>query len=330
MSIYYGVYLILALSLNLEYGFAGQPNFGKVFFFSLGAYASGAIVASFLSYLGDLPGSIFSPAGVSLRNEYAVSNPTAAIFVFVAAVLISLLVGGIFGYLASYPALRLRSDYLAITLLLTGEISRNLVLSYPNIAGGANGLGGIPNPLIWLGNGHSITVTYAALVLGIAILLFWLTERTLNSPYGRMLKAIRDDELVAKSFGKVVPSRKAQVLIVASAMSALAGALYTFFISYENAGSFTTVWTINAWIMVILGGVANNRGALLGAFLLTALDSTSSLVVALIGVYPGFEISYLRNMVVATLLILIMVFRPKGIVPEKPLRIRFRTSLEDK
>jgi branched-chain amino acid transport system permease protein len=179
-----------------------------------------------------------------------------------------------------------------------------------------------------LGNGHSITLAYAALVLSFAVLLFGVTDRTVNSPFGRLLKAIRDDELVAKSFGKVVPTRKAQVLIVASAMSALAGALYTFFIGYENAASFTTVWTINAWIMVILGGMANNRGALLGAFLLTAMDSTSSLVVALVGVYPGFEISYLRNMVVAALVILVMVFRPKGLFPEKPLRIPFRTSSE--
>jgi branched-chain amino acid transport system permease protein len=323
MAIYYGVYLILALSLNLEYGFAGQPDFGKVFFFSIGAYASGMVVAELLSYVGSIPGDIFSPAAATLRGEYAMSNPVGMGLVFVVAIVVSMVVGGIFGYLASYPAIRLRADYLAITLLLTAVISMNFVLSTPSIAGGANGLGGIPNPFSWLGNGHLIVISYAVLVLGIGFFLFWLLERAVNSPYGRLLKSIRDDEAVAKSFGKITPRRKAQVLVIASAIAALSGALYTFFINYEYAGSFTFVWTANAWIMIVLGGVGNNRGALLGAFILAFLDSTTSLAVALVNV-PSFEISYGRNLVVAVVLILMLVFRPKGIIPEKPLRIPFQ------
>ncbi len=233
MAIYYGVYLILALSLNLEYGFAGQPDFGKVFFFSLGAYASGAVVASLLSYLGNISGNIFSLGTAGLRSEYAASHPAAIISVFAIAIAASMIVGGLFGYLASYPALRLRADYLAIMLLLTAQISENFALSYPNLAGGANGLGGIANPFAWIGNGHLLIASYAALVLGIGFVLFLVLERTLNSPYGRLLKAVRDDEDIAKSFGKVTPRTKAQVLIIASAIAALSGSLYTFFISYE-------------------------------------------------------------------------------------------------
>jgi len=326
MAVYYGVYLILALSLNLEAGFAGQPNFGKVFFFSLGAYATGIVVTNLLSYLGNIPGGIFSPGGVNLRTQYAASNPMAAVFVFVVACVASVIVGGLFGYLVSYPALRLRADYLAITLFMTAAISQNFVSSYPNIAGGANGLGGIPGPFVWLGNGELELAAYAALVLGIAFLLSLLLDRTLNSPYGRLLKAIRDDSTVAESFGKVTPSRKAQVLIIASGIAALAGALYTLFISFEAADSFVSTWTVDAWIMVILGGIANNRGALLGAFVLTILDSTSMLILAVVGSSQGFVLVYLRYMIVALLLLLVLLFRPKGIIPEEPLKIPFQKT----
>lgn len=320
MAVYFGVYLILALSLNLEYGFAGQPDFGKVFFFSLGAYASGALVAELISVLGNIPGDIFSAATANLRAEYAVSNPAGMWLVFIIAIVVSMVIGGVFGYLASYPAIRLRADYLAITLLLTATISENFVLSTPGIAGGANGLGGIPSPFSWLTNGRLAIGAYAALVLAIGVAIYFLLERLLNSPYGRKLKSIRDDEAVAKSFGKVTPRIKAQVLVIASAIAALSGALYTFFTNYEFAGSFTFVWTANAWIMIVLGGVGNNRGALLGAFILAALDSTTSLAIVMINI-PSYELSYARNMIVAAVLILMLVFRPKGILPERPLKM---------
>jgi branched-chain amino acid transport system permease protein len=326
MAVYYGVYLILALSLNLEAGFAGQPNFGKVFFFSLGAYASGIVVTNVLSYLGNIPEGIFSPVGINLRTQYARSNPAAAILVFVIACVASVSVGGLFGYLISFPLRRIRSDYLAITLFMTAAISQNFVVSYPNIAGGANGLGGIPGPFVWLNNGEYELAAYAALVLGVALLLYLLLDRTLNSPYGRLLKAIRDDVTAAESFGKVTPSRKTQLFVIASGIAALAGALYTLFINYEAAASFGSTWTVYAWIMIILGGIANNKGALLGAFVLTALDLTSMLVLALMGSSQGLVIIYLRYIIVALLLVVVLLFRPKGIIPEEPLRIRFQKS----
>ncbi len=316
--ILYGVYLILAISLNLEYGFAGQPNFGKVFFFSVGAYATGILVATLTSYLAGFNGDIYSFAASTFRSDYATTHPLQTIGVFVLALVVSAIVGGLFGYLASYPALRLREDYLSITLLLIGEISRSFVRSTPVIAGGANGLGGIPNPFAWLNDGTAILATYAALVMGIAGFMYWYANRIAESPYGRMLKSMRDDENAAKSLGKVVPRLKGQILLVGSAMAGVAGCLYTFYLNYVTADSFITIWTINAWLMVILGGLANNKGAVVGALLLTVLQTSTQFGISALGIAASAEANYLRYILVSVLLIVVLVFRPKGLIPERP------------
>jgi len=314
----YGVYLILAISLNLEYGFAGQPNFGKVFFFSVGAYATGVLVATLISSLANFNGDIYSFAASTFRGEYAMTHPLQTIGVFVLALLVSVVVGAVFGYLASYPALRLRGDYLAITLLLLGEISRSFVRSTPSIAGGANGLGGIPNPFAWLKDGTAILAAYAILVMAIAGLVYWYANRLASAPYGRMLKSMRDDEDVSKSLGKVVPRLKGEILLVGSAMAGLAGSLYAFYVNYVSADSFITIWTINAWLMVILGGVANNKGAVVGALLLTALQTSTQFGISALGIATSAQVNYLRYIGISILLIAVLVFRPKGLIPEKP------------
>jgi branched-chain amino acid transport system permease protein len=314
----YGVYLILAISLNLEYGFAGQPNFGKVFFFSVGAYATGVLVATLVSSLANFNGDIYSFAASTFRSTYAMTHPLQTIGVFILALLVSIVVGAIFGYLASYPALRLREDYLSITLLLLGEISRSFVRSTPSIAGGANGLGGIPNPFAWLNDGTAILAAYAILVMAIAGLVYWYANRLANAPYGRMLKSMRDDENASKSLGKVVPRMKGEILLVGSAMAGLAGCLYTFYLNYVSADSFITIWTINAWLMVIVGGVANNKGAVVGALLLTALQTSTQFGIIALGISATAEVDYLRYIAISALLIVVLVFRPKGLIPEKP------------
>lgn len=314
----YGVYLILAISLNLEYGFAGQPNFGKVFFFSVGAYATGVLVATLVSALANFNGDIYSFAASTFRSDYAITHPLQIIGVFVLALIVSILVGAAFGYLASYPALRLREDYLSITLLLLGEISRSFVRSTPSIAGGANGLGGIPNPFAWLNDGNAILAAYATLVMAIAGAVYWYANRLANAPYGRMLKSMRDDENASKSLGKVVPRMKGEILLVGSAMAGLAGCLYTFYLNYVSADSFITIWTINAWLMVILGGVANNKGAVVGALLLTALQTSTQFGISAFGIAASAEVNYLRYIAISIILISVLVFRPKGLIPEKP------------
>jgi branched-chain amino acid transport system permease protein len=318
---FFGIYLILALSLNLEYGFGGQPNFGKVFFYSTGAYVSAMFTVDIITWLASITEPLCYAISATPRNNFAAANPPIIIGIFVASLLLALAIGAAFGYIFSYPTLKLREDYLAITLLMVGEISRLFVRSTDFIVCGTHGLGGIPNPFIWLGNANAIMGSYAVVVLALAFACYVFAQRLVNSPYGRVLKAIRDDETVAMGLGKVVPWRRGEILAIGSALAAMAGVLYAFFINFVQPDDFVTLRTVDAWVIVILGGLASNRGTVLGAFIFTLLDRLSRLIlVEILNVQLPFEINYVRNIVVALLLVVILVFQPKGIVPEGPLK----------
>src|SRR6266508_537277 len=167
----FGVYLILALSFNLEYGYAGQPNLGKVFFYSIGAYVAGALTTHVFWALAGFPadeGLLLSDTGGAMRLAYAKANPGVIVGLFLASLVLGALAGVAFGYLSALPALRLRGDFLAITLIAIGEASRVFVLNYRPIAGGEFSLPGVANPFIWLDNPRLGDVAYAAVVVLLA------------------------------------------------------------------------------------------------------------------------------------------------------------------
>lgn len=319
---YYGIYLILALSFNLEYGFAGQPNLGKVFFYSLGAYAAGILTAHVLTAMSGVEGvEFFSDVAADLRLSVAASNPPLIVVLFVASLLLAAGIGGVFGYLASYPALRLRGDFLAIVLIAVGEVGRVFFRTYEPLAGGVYGLSGVPNPFVWIGEPVVMRALYALIVVGVAFGVYVFVERLVNSPYGRVLKSVRDDELVSRTLGKKTPWVKGQVLIIGSAVAAMAGVLYAFYVQTVFADDFVPMVSFTAIVMVMLGGVANNRGALLGALVLALFDRlTRASFLKLIGITVAFDISYARYATIGLLIVLILMFRPEGLIPEKPLK----------
>lgn len=322
IATYYGIYLILALSFNLEYGFAGQPNLGKVFFYSLGAYAAGILTAHVLTAMTGVVGiEFFSDVAADLRLGVATSNPPLIIVLFLVSLLLAAVIGGGCGFLASYPALRLRGDFLAIVLIAVGEVGRVFFRTYEPLTGGVYGLSGVPNPLVWLGDPLVMRALYALIVIGVAFAVYLFTQRLVNSPYGRVLKSVRDDELVSNTLGKKTPRVKGEVLIVGSAVAAMAGALYAFYVQTVLADDFIPMVSFTAIAMVILGGVANNRGVLLGALVLALLDRlTRASFLKLIGITIAFDISYLRYVTIGVLIVLILMFKPKGLIPEKPLK----------
>jgi branched-chain amino acid transport system permease protein len=323
----FGIYAILAVSLNLELGYAGQPNLGKVFFFSIGAYVAGILVANIVSALAGWSGEMFGAPAARARFEYATANPGIMLGLFISALALGSLAGGAFGYLASLPALRLRGDFLAITLIAVGEVSRVFVHAYEPLAGGAIGILGVPNPFAWVsGLGLPVTsqrLAYTAVVMGIAGVSFLYAERLTNAPFGRLLKAVRDDELVADVLGKRTRRVKGTVLVIGSAMAAAAGVLYAFHAQSIVAGDYIPQVTFLILAMVLLGGVANNRGALLGALVLTLVDRfTQPPILAIAGIFwtLPIDLNYLRYIGIGLLLVLIMIFRPNGLIPEQPVR----------
>ncbi len=319
---FYGIYLILGISFNLEYGFAGQPNLGKVLFYAIGAFAAGRLMATILWSFVRVEGvSFFSHVGADMRSAFAQSHPMIIVLLFLGSLVFAAAFGGLFGFLASYPALRLRGDFLAIVMIAVGEVGRVFARTYEPLAGGVFGLSGVPNPLVWLGEPRLWRLYYALIVLLIALIMYLLANRLVNSPYGRLLKSVRDDELASKVMGKRAPIVKAQVLTIGSAMAAVAGALYVFYIQTAFADDFIPLVSFLAIIMVMVGGVANNKGVLLGSLLLTLLDRLTRVsFLGMIGIRIAFDITYARYVIVGLLIILVLMFKPKGLIPEKPLK----------
>ncbi len=343
----FGIYTILAISLNLEFGYAGQPNLGKVFFYSVGAYVAGILAANVVTALAGFQGDLFGAAAAQARFLYATANPGMILGLFVAALILGAVAGGAFGYLASFPALRLRGDFLAIVLIAVGEVSRVFVYTYDPLAGGAIGIVGVPNPFVWVSPlvpDMAVTaprLLYAAVVLGIAALCFLYAERLSKAPFGRLLKAVRDDELVADVLGKHTRRVKGTVLVLGSGMAAVAGVLYAFYAQSVVAGDYIPQVTFLVLAMVLLGGAANHRGAIVGVLALTLFDRfTQPPILTALGIYwsAPVDLNYVRYIAIGLLLILVLMFRPEGLLPERPVgtptpkpglrsrRMRARTS----
>ncbi|MEM2057123.1 MAG: branched-chain amino acid ABC transporter permease [Thermoproteota archaeon] len=316
LTIIFSLYLISALSLNLEYGFTGIPNFGKVAFQAIGAFVTGAFIAYTILYISGSSISIFSPEAIVQRNEYAILNPSIVAILFITSIILSTLISGLFGYIVSKPALRLREDYLALLLLIFGEVLRLITRNYYPLVGGTHGLAGIPNPFSW--TGMSSLLPYSIIVVIIALLIFTFLEKLLNSPYGRTLKAIRENELSAQLLGKALIKFKGQVIMLGSAIAGLGGALYAFYTGYVVADDFIPQKTFDLWLIVILGGAANNKGILLGTLIVTLIDR-GTMYLSGVAVLP-IEVNYVRYIAVGALMLLILYYRPSGILSEKPLK----------
>ena len=322
---YFGISAIIALSLNLEYGLTGVPNFGKALFVSVGAYTAGVTYTRLLPVLAGR--EVVDPCGSSLgqalqlRTEIMRTMPAAALGNFLLTLVIAALVGGVVGFIFSYPALRLKDEwYLALVLMVAAETVRVLVRSWDPLICGSNGLSGIAQPFAWLPGVRVRSVAFAAFVLLLAGAVFWYVERLTRSPYGRLLKAVRENDAVAAGLGKPVTRVRGQVMFIGSAIAALAGVLFVAHTGYVSANDYAVALTLDAWVMVVLGGMGNNRGVLLGALIVTVLDRITSVAAIRLDMlgFP-FEFNYVRSILFGLIVLLMLRYRPQGLLPE-PLR----------
>lgn len=284
--VYIGIFAIIAISLNLEYGFTGLGNFGKVAFMLVGAY----------SY------ALLAEVGVH----------------FIPALIISALVSAFFGLLVSLPALRLREDYLAITTLTFGEILRLIVKAEDWIA---NGVWGITVPPAISVEGAQFST---GLLVNIGLVFFCLAvsfvfaQLLTNSPYGRIMRAIREDDIAADSLGKNKFKYKAQVFMMGSAIAGLGGALLAQYIGYIEPQMFLPLVTFTIWIMVIIGGPGNNWGVLIGAMLVQLFERGTAIIKDYITL--PIDPSNVQYILFGILIILIMMYRPGGLFKESKIK----------
>lgn len=326
--VFYGIYLILSISFNIEFGFAGLPNLGKVLFYSIGAYLAGSISAWIaVKSVGFVASDVQGPsycAGIAYKvmQDVASTNPLLDIGVFLLAIFIAVIVGAAVGVVSSYPTLRLRGDFLAISLLALGEIVRIAAYTEYWPVCGYDGLSGIPTPFEWMSSYGKFV--YTGLVLIIAFIIYLIAQKMVNSPWGRALKAIRDDELAAEVYGKNAAKIKAEAMAVGSAMAAVAGVLYVFHVGGVFAADFIPLPTFLVIAMVMLGGAANNKGVLLGTAVIILIDQllNASVLNALGLPLPQWLLdatTYIKYVVMGLIIILILLFKPQGMVPERPL-----------
>jgi branched-chain amino acid transport system permease protein len=277
-----GVFAILSISLNLEAGFTKLMNFGKVAFFAVGAYTSALLTLNGAPYL------------VALVAAIALSSFA--------------------GFLIALPTLRLREDYFAIVTIAFGEILRIFLESEAWLTRGFLGLAGIPRPLRELFTANYLAF-YSLYVAGMVLLCYLIARRVVNSPFGRVLKAIREDETAAQALGKDVFAFKTRSLIIGSGMAGLAGNLFAHHITFIAPEMFLPTLTFTVWIMMVIGGSGNLLGSIFGAVVIQAFERASFFIKEL-PLVPIEPLNF-RIIVIGLLLVLFVLYRPEGILKER-------------
>ncbi|MDA4123559.1 MAG: branched-chain amino acid ABC transporter permease [Thaumarchaeota archaeon] len=316
---FFALYLIISITLNLEMGYAGIPNFGKVLYFMGGAAFSGSVAiraAAWITHVRGDPVGLDNFIIAANLTTILQSNIPASVALIALTMAIGGLVGGILGYISIFPAIRLREDYLAMLLLGSAAFFQIFLSNYSPIINGSLGIG-IPNFFAWAGSYSTLAATL--LIAGFALVVYVYAERMVRSPLGRTLRAMRDNEAASEALGKDTVAIRRNVLIIASIITGVAGALYTIYSGDTNPAIYDRVtWTFWPWLIVILGGVASNSGVAVGTFififLMQYIDATKYY---LQNVLP-FDVTWLEYLLFGSLLVVVLLVRPQGILKEKP------------
>ena len=301
-----GIYAVFALGLNVHWGFTGLFNIGIAGFFALGAYTTALLTTQppdpqlfeDFKFGGNWSGLPFLDLGIDLWFFLGLGAAAA--------------VCGIIALLIGYVTLRLRDDYLAIATLGIAETVRLLVLNEKWLANGSKGLYRIPKFLgEWVAPEH-YDYLYLVVVLVILALLFLAVERAVKSPWGRVLRAIREDEIAAEASGKNVFTFKLQAFILGAVIMGVGGALFAHNIRFLSPLTFDPLLaTFIIWTMLMVGGAGNNLGAILGAFIVWGIWTGTQFL-------PGvFSDPNFRFFMIGVLIVAVILVRPGGMLGEE-------------
>ncbi len=303
LLIYAGVDIIACLGLNQQFGVAGVTNFGFIIFQAAGAYT-----AAILS----LPNQSANGAFQSYIGGWNLPWPVP----WIGAMIVGGLLAVPFTFLVGR---RLRGDFAAVGLLVTAVMANLLVTNYRPLLNGAAGLSLVPAPLQGKYNPQSqgYQWLYAAVTLVLAAAVFLLVRRVTESPYGRSLRAMRDNDIVADSLGKNLVSLRAAMLVLGGALAALSGAILVGFINLWAPSAWGYAETIVLFAAVIIGGAGNHWGAVLGAILVPVGFEEATRYIS----GPPGLVDDLQWVAIGLLIVIFLWFRPQGILPERRRRI---------
>ncbi|PLC50547.1 branched-chain amino acid ABC transporter permease [Pollutimonas subterranea] len=279
------IYMLMALGLSLHFGFTGLVNFGHVGFFAIGSYTS----------------ALLSLQGVPIIVSMAIATAVTA--------------------LAAWPlgivALRLGSDYLAIVTLGFSESVRMMLQTEEWLTRGMHGLPGIPRLFDGLVPGNEIDFWIMIALLITNLVMFWLISRVVRSPFGRVIEAIRDNEVAVRALGKDPAQFKTRSLMLGAALAGLAGAFQAHYLTFLSPEQFVPLITFYIWIAVFVGGVSRLSGVVIGTVVLVGFLEGSRFVRDVFGGISEVQMASVRIWVIGMALILIVLYRPQGIFGPK-------------
>jgi branched-chain amino acid transport system permease protein len=268
------IYLILAISLQLSVGFTGLLNLGHIAFYAIGAYTSALLALNGFPFW----------------------------FCFLSAGILAM----IFGFLLSLPTNKLKGDYLALATMGFSFVVYAVLLNWTSLTRGPLGLPGIPKPKIF-GINFSDNLSFLILVAIIALISYLIIKRITISPFGKVLEAIRDNELVVRVLGKNTFKMKSLALMISSFFAGISGSLYAHYITFIDPSSFTLLQLIPVLSIVIIGGLASLEGTVLATIILVLLPEP----LRFIG-FPSSIVGPARQILYALILLLILIYKPKG------------------
>jgi len=329
LIIYILIFLIVTLSYNMAYGYTGVPDFGRAMAAGAGGFLCGYLPGRLMAYILGIQGDYLQNtlSIVTEVNAFLKENPIISIALLVLTLLLAALAGGTLGLLASLPMFRgLRLFYLGVTLLAI-QIGFNTIAYYwEPLIGGPLGVP-VPDPFRWLTNYSLLGVPPASMrligvivVSGIVLLMVsYYCISVGRSPLGRLLKAVRDDEKGTETLGRDTRKLYVKVMTVSYAFTGVAGALFAYYGGYVVGLHFDRVsWTFWPVAMVILGGLANYKGTIIGTTLFIALRRFILLYKAELEFMLPFSPVWLEDLLLGIILILMLIYRPRGLFPEKP------------
>jgi len=270
-----GIYIILSSSLNLIAGYTGLISIAHASFYAIGAY-------------------VVALMALKLDTPFILNVPCA------------ILLAASLGFIIGAPSLRIRDDYFVIVTFGFQILTFTVLKNWNSLTRGALGLPGIPQPVVF-GLKISSLISFLILTIFLCIITLLIIYRVTHSPYGRILKAIREDEVFAQAIGKDVSSHKIIVFILGAGLASIAGSLHAYYISFIDPSSFTVMESIFIISIVIIGGAGSFWGAIIGSIILVMLPE----MLRFIGL-PASIAANIRQILYGGMLVVFMIWRPQG------------------
>jgi branched-chain amino acid transport system permease protein len=274
------IYGILGLSLNLVVGYTGLLSITQAAFYGIGAYTT----------------AILLTAGAGWN--------------FFVALIVGMIITGVFSLLIGFVLSKFKDDYYALGSFGFNVIIYSIFLNWQSLTRGPLGIPGIPRPALF-GFEFNSNLSFLILALVFLGLIYFISQFITSSSFGRVLKAIREDEQAVSVFGYRTLWYKLAIFVIGAMMASVAGSLFASYITFIDPSTFTLTESIFILAVIILGGLANNKGAVIGAICLILLPE----ILRFVG-FPSDIAAQMRQVTYGVILILLMLYRPQGLVGE--------------